>query len=165
MAEVRIDPGLRESAFRSRRRQLEHMLTSHLGPIEETSTLPDLPRTEPAEPPGQLVDHHTLGTIEQPTLADQAPNGSIEQPTLADQPRHGPSVQRSTLPARPDSEPVERPSPLGDRPDIMAIRQRSAVEFPALFTARTPGWSNAGRVTALAMVAGVALVLLVLGVG
>ncbi len=41
MAEVRIDPGLRESAFHSRRRQLERMLMSRGGPMKEPNTFED----------------------------------------------------------------------------------------------------------------------------
>jgi hypothetical protein len=151
MAEVTIDPGLRAAAFDSRRRQLEHMLLSRIGPIEKPSTLEDRPRTKSAEPQGNLVDHQTLETIEQPALADQARDGSIGQ--------------RSTLGARPDSESAEEANTLGDRPRMGPTGPRSTVEFPALLTARVPAWSNAGRVTAMVMIVGVTLVLLIWGVG
>jgi hypothetical protein len=46
----------------------------------------------------------------------------------------------------------------------MGPGQRSALELQ-LLTARVPAMSNAGRVTALAVAAGVALALVVWGVG
>ncbi len=178
MAEVRVDPGLRETAFHSRRRELEHMLRSRVGPMPEPSTLKDPPRTAPAEQPSWLVDHQTVGPIDQPALADRHHNGYIEQPTLADQPRSAFTEQPGTLGEDPGTEPVEGSSTLGDGPGtepvegsstpgvrpLMGPGQRSALELQ-LLTARVPAMSNAGRVTALAVVAGVALALVVWGVG
>ena len=179
MAEVRVDPGLRETAFRSRRRELEHMLRSRVGPVpepgtlqvpprtepsEQPSTLVGPPRTEPSEPPSTLVDHQTLRPVEQPVLADRRSLGRIEQPTLADQPRNGSSGQPNAHGPRPDTEPVEKPSTLGDRSHIGPMGSRSALELQ-LLTARVPAMSNAGRVTALAMVAGVAVALAIWGLG
>jgi hypothetical protein len=179
MAEVRVDPGLRETAFHTRRRQLEHMLRSRVGPIPEPYALKEPPRTEPAEPPNTLVDHQTVRPIAPPALADRPSNGHIEQPTLADQPGSAFTGQPSTLGDDPGAEQVEEPTTLRDGPSgtepveepstlgvraLMGPGQRSALELQ-LLTARVPAMSNAGRVTALAVVAGVALALVVWGVG
>jgi hypothetical protein len=179
MAEVRVDPGLRETAFHSRRRQLEHMLRARTGPIPEPSGHRDTPRTEPAGPPSRLVDDQTVRPIAPPALADRHSNGHIEQPTLADQPRSaltgqpstlgdGPGTEQveepSTLDGGPGTEQVEASSTLGVRPQMGSMGPRSALELQ-LLTARVPAMSNAGRVTALAVVAGVALALVVWGVG
>jgi Domain of unknown function (DUF4407) len=165
MAEVRIDPGLRETAFHSRRRQLEHILLSRVGPIREPSTFEDRPRAEPVEPPSKLVDQQTLRTIEQPGLGDQTHNGRIEQLALGDQVPNR-SIGQLGIPGAPRaSEPAAEPSALGDRHDMARLRQRSAVQVPALLTARAPALSNAGRVTAMAVLAGLALVLVIWGVG
>jgi hypothetical protein len=179
MAEVRVDPGLRETAFHTRRRQLEHMLRSRVGPIPEPYALKEPPRTEPAEPPNTLVDHQTVRPIAPPALADRPSNGHIEQPTLADQPGSAFTGQPSTLGDDPGAEQVEEPTTLRDGPSgtepveepstlgvraLMGPGPRSALELQ-LLTARVPAMSNAGRVTALAVVAGVALALVVWGVG
>jgi hypothetical protein len=188
MTQVRVDPGLQETAFHTRRRQLEHMLRSRVGPIPEPYTVKDSPRTDSAEPPSRLADHQTVRPIAPPAFADRHSNGHIEQPTLADQPRNALTGQPSTLGDDPgtepvedglSTEPVEEPSTLGDdpgaeqvdepstvgvRPQLGSLGPRSALELQ-LLTARVPAMSNAGRVTALAVVAGVALALVVWGVG
>jgi hypothetical protein len=179
MAEVRVDPGLRDTAFHARRRQLEHMLRARVGPIPDPITLKSPARSDPAEQPSTLVDHQTVRPIAPPALADRHSNGHVEQPTLADQPRSALTEQPSALEDDPVADHVEEPSTLGDdggadhveepstlgvRPQMGSLGPRGALELQ-LLTARVPAMSNAGRVTALAVAAGVAVALAVWGVG
>lgn len=167
MAEVRIDPGLRETAFRTRRRQLEEMLHARIGPASESRRSRTRSGVPMAPSPSGVVHHHSLGTTEHPEPEPAVParNGHTEQLTLADQEGIGSSGGVNPFGAAPVLDPMSQLSTIKARAGLGESRSRSGVEFPALLTARVPAMSNAGRVALMAMIAGLTLVLLVWGVG
>jgi hypothetical protein len=146
IAEVRIDPGLREAAFERRRRQMQAMLAARLGPIPDVGVVDSFP-VRPAAPPSKPAESEA-GRTTGPTRLDGVTEG------------------QSTFGARTETSRMTESSSLSGRPRTrVATTARGRMEVPALVTARMPGVSNAGRVTALAVVAGLALVLVLWGVG
>jgi hypothetical protein len=164
MTEMRLDPGLRDTAFDTRRRQLEHMLRSRVGPVPEGGTLEYRPRAQPVAPASGLVDRDSPGPAEQTALADAPSNGHIEQPTLADQPGNGAAVTSGMFGARAGAQPFEERNATTAQAYMSSARPRSGLEMQ-LLTARVPAMSNAGRVTALAVLGGLAIALALWGIG
>ena len=163
MAEMRVDPGLRETAFETRRRQLERMLRSSIGPVPEAGTFEYRPRAERAPASGP-VDRQTPRPVEHIAPTDASRHGHIEQPTLADQPGNGAAGTPSVFGAHPGAESVEEKSAIGGRAHMSSMGPRSGLDLQ-LLTARVPAMSNAGRVTALAVLGGLGIALALWGIG
>ena len=53
----------------------------------------------------------------------------------------------------------------GDRPSVRPVVTRESLGLPPLMTTRLPAWSNAGRVTAVVVMLGVGLAVLLWGFG
>jgi hypothetical protein len=167
-ATLSIDPGLREAVIQSRRRRLERMLHSRVGPLEPPSRLTEpLDVGTPAQP-NTLVNGPRIVSVGPPTTpVDRLDMGPREQRNaLVNGPRVGPVEPHTTSADRPRTGPIEQPDKSGDRPDVGRIGQRSSLELPTLLTAQVPGLSSAGRVAAVAVLGGfVALGLALWGLG
>jgi hypothetical protein len=139
MATARIDPGLREAVVRSRRRRLEQLLQSRVGPLEQPSTLVDPFDMGPLEQPNTIVNGPSIRPVGPPTTPVGRPDmGPLEQPNAV-------VSGSSTGPVEPPATPVDRP--------YVRSGQRNSLDLPPLLTSRVPAMSSAGRVTALAVLA------------
>jgi hypothetical protein len=169
MATVRADPDLREAVFHSRRRRLEQMLQSRLGPLAPPSTPADPVDIGTTEQPITHVTSPRIGPVGPLTTpVDPLDTGPVDEPdALVNGPRMGPVVPLTTAADRSRTafERPNEPGETGDRPDVRLIRQRSSLDLPPLLTSQVPAMSSAGRVTALAVLACFTLAIVIWGLG
>lgn len=179
MASVRIDADLRDEVFRNRRSQLQRMLLARMGPAAPPTTPEGRVPAEPPEQPGTPIDEPATSPVEQLSLTDPLDHRPVEKPTLGVQPaptvversgpvvpyRVGSSTQPSPLRAQVDAGAVTAPTTPADPTVPRSVATRASLGLPPLMTARMPGWSNAGRVTAVVVMLGVGLAVLIWGFG
>lgn len=179
MAAVRIDDDLRDEVFQNRRQQLQRMLLARMGPVEAPTTLEGRQPAELAEPPNTPIDPPVAGPVEQLTLTDPLGNGSVELPAQETQPDNAVAEQPTPVDrfpvgsasnpipfrAQTATQAVTKPSPSGDGSLPRPVATRASLGLPPLLTARMPAASNAGRITAVAVLLGVGLAVFIWGFG